>query len=158
MKFSDTLLPAVAGDAVEIDELVVRYRFKRRYRFLWLVVSRLTHQVLAWRVGDRSEKTLQKVWFGVPAEYRRKLVYTDFYEAYATFFAPWQHRPSDKGSGKTSVIEGLNNKWRNRVSGLVRKTVCVQSLDDLNQRLWVVLEAHNRLCLKQLEKLTAATH
>jgi len=83
VSFPDTLLPAVAGDALEIDELVVRFRFKRRYRFLWLVVSRLTHQVLAWQVGDRSERTLQKMWFQVPAGYRRKLVYTDFYEAYA---------------------------------------------------------------------------
>lgn len=158
MSFHDTLLPAMSGDALEIDELVVRYRFKRRYRYLWLVVSRLTHQVLAWRVGDRSEKTLRKLWFEVPASYRRKLVYTDFYEAYAAFFAPWQHRPSEKGSGKTSVIEGLNNKWRNRVAGLVRKTVCVQSLDDLNKRLWIVLEEHNRLCLRQLEKLISTTH
>jgi insertion element IS1 protein InsB len=148
-------LPAIAGDALEIDELVVRYRFKKRYRYLWVVVSRLTHQVLAWRVGDRSERTLRKMWFAVPSAYRRKLVYSDFYEAYATFFAPWQQRPSDKGSGKTSVIEGLNNKWRNRVAGLVRKTVCVQSLDDLNKRLWVVLEAHNRFCLKQMEKLVS---
>lgn len=155
MSFPGTLLPAISGDALEIDELVVRYRSKRRYRYLWLVVSRLTHQVLAWRVGDRSEKTLQKMWFEVPSSYRRKLVYTDFYEAYAAFFRPWQHRPSDKGSGKTSVIEGLNNKWRNRVAGLVRKTVCVQSLNDLNNRLWIVLEEHNQLCLRQLEKLVS---
>ncbi len=141
MSFPDTILPAVKGDAVEIDELVIRYRFKRRYRYLWLVISRLTHQVLAWRVGDRSEKTLQKMWFTVPPAYRKKLVYTDFYQAYAKFFSVWQHRPCEKGSGKTSVIEGLNNKWRNRVSGLVRKTVCVQNLADLNKRLWIVLEA-----------------
>ena len=130
MSFGGTLLPAISGDALEIDELVIRYRFKRRYRYLWLVVSRLTHQVLAWIVGDRSEKTLQRVWFEVPAAYRRKLVYTDFYEAYAKWFAPWQHRPSEKGEGKTSVIEGLNNKWRNRVSGLVRKTFWGQHRDD----------------------------
>lgn len=155
MSFAGTILPAISGDALEIDELVIRYRLKRRYRYLWLVISRLTHQVLAWRVGDRSEKTLQKMWFEVPAEYRRKLVYTDFYDAYGAFFQPWQHRPCDKGSGKTSVVEGLNNKWRNRVAGLVRKTVCVQSLADLNKRLWVVTEAHNKLCLKQLEKIIA---
>ena len=64
--------------------------------------------MLAWRVGDRSEKTLQQMWFQVPPAYRRKLAYTDFYEAYAAFFRPWPHRPCEKGSGKTSVIEGLN--------------------------------------------------
>jgi len=157
LSFPDTLLPAVSGDAVEIDELVIRYRFKRRYRYLWLVVSRITHQVLAWRVGDRSEKTLQKLWLEVPPAYRRKLVYTDFYEAYAKFFRVWQHRPRAKGSGKTSVIEGLNNKWRNRVSGLVRKTVCVQHLDDLEKRLWLVTARHNLDQITQLEKLVLCT-
>lgn len=158
MSFRDTLLPAVSGDALEIDELVIRFRFKRRYRYLWLVVSRLTHQVLAWRVGDRSGKTLQKLWFQVPPAYRRKLVYTDFYEAYAEFFKAWQHRPSEKGSGKTSVIEGLNNKWRNRVSGLVRKTVCVRYLDDLEKRLWLVIAKHNLQQITQLEKLILCAH
>lgn len=155
MSFSDTLLEAVSGDALEIDELVIRFRFKRRYRYLWLVVSRLTHQVLAWQVGDRSEKTLQKLWFHVPPPYRRKLVYTDFYEAYAKFFKAWQHRPCGKGSGKTSVIEGLNNRWRNRVSGLVRKTVCVQHPDDLKKRLWLVTVKHNLEQIARLEKLIA---
>ena len=158
MSFGDTLLPAVSGDALEIDELVVRYRFKRRYRYLWVVVSRLTHQVLAFRVGDRSEKALQKLWFEVPPAYRRKLVYSDFYEAYAKWFAPWQHRPCDKGSGKTSLVEGLNNKWRSRVPGLVRKTVCVQSLPDLENRLWMVIHQHNLLCLERIEKLIASPH
>jgi IS1 family transposase len=67
-------LEAIKGDALEIDELVIRFRFKRRYRYLWLVVSRLTHQVLAWIVGDRSERTLQRLWWQVPPAYRRKLV------------------------------------------------------------------------------------
>ncbi len=50
VSFPDTILPAVSGDALEIDELVIRYRFKRRCRCLWVVKSRLHHQVLAWRV------------------------------------------------------------------------------------------------------------
>ena len=158
MSFSGTLLEAVGGDALEMDELVIRFGLRRRYRYLWIVVSRLTHQVLAWRVGDRGEKTLQKLWLHVPPLYRRKLVYTDFYEAYAKFFAPWQHRPCDKGSGKTSVIEGLNNKWRNRISGLVRKTVCVQHLDDLKRRLWMVMTKHNLDQLTRLEKFLSYPH
>jgi IS1 family transposase len=103
--------------------------------------------------GRWSEKTLQKLWFQVPAPDRRKLVYTDFYEAYAKWFSSWQHRPCEKGSGKTSVIEGLNNKWRNRVAGLVRKTVPVQHLPDLERRLSIVLGKHNRDQIRHLEKL-----
>ena len=158
LSFDDTLLPALPGEALELDELVIRFGFKRRFKYLWLVVSRVTRQVLAWKIGDRSTQTLRSLWFGVPAPHRRKLAYSDFYEAYAKFFAPWQHRPSAKGSGKTSVIEGLNNKWRNRVSGLVRKTVCVRYLEDLERRLWIVTHQHNLLQVKQLEKLIATPH
>jgi hypothetical protein len=67
-----------------------------------------------------------------------------------------QHRPCDKGSGKTSVIEGLNNRWRNCVSGLVRKTVCVQHLDDLKNRLWLVTARHKLEQIAHLEKLLAS--
>jgi IS1 family transposase len=110
-------------------------------KYLWLAISRVTRQVIGFFIGDRSTKSLSTkslsikslstkslmlLWFSLPADYRRKLVYSDFYEAYAKWFASWQHRPGDKGSSKTSVVEGLNNKWRNRVSGLVRKTVCVR--------------------------------
>lgn len=35
--------------------------------------------------------------------------------------------PIGKGSGQTSMVEALNNKWRNRVSGLVRKAVVCAS-------------------------------
>ncbi len=150
-------MPAVAGDALEIDELVIRFRFKRRYKYLWIAVSRLTHQVIGFWIGDRSYKSLWNFWFCLPADYRRKLVYTDFYETYAKLFRVWQHRPCDKGSGKTSLVEGLNNKWRNRVAQLVRKTVCVRYLNNLERRLWIVFENHNQLCLRQLEKLLSPT-
>ena len=153
MSFPGTILPAIKGDALEIDELVIRYRFRRRYRYLWIAISRLTRQVIGFTIGDRSTKSLVRLWFSLPADYRRKLVYTDFYKAYAKWFAHWQHRPCDKGSGKTSVVEGLNNKWRNRVSGLVRKTVCVRYINDLQRRLWLVIEAHNQLRIKQIERV-----
>ena len=143
----------MAGDALEIDELVVRYHRKRCYHYLWVAVSRVTRQVLGFVLGDRSEKSLWQLWFSLPGDYRRKLVYTDFYEAYATFFRSWQHRACAKGSGKTSLVEGLNNKWRNRVSGLVRKTVCVKYEADLEKRLLLVMQEHNQQCRQQVEKL-----
>ena len=143
----------MCGDAVEIDELVVRCYRKRRYRYLWVAVSRLTRQVLGFLIGNRSQKSLWQLWFSLPADYRRKLVYTDYYEAYAAFFRPWQHRPCDKGSGKTSIVEGLNNKWRCRVPGLVRKTVCVQHEADLERRLRLVIEQHNQQCRQRIGRL-----
>jgi IS1 family transposase len=153
VSFARAVLAALVRDAVEMDELVVRFRRKRRYRYLWVAVSRKTRQVLGFCIADRSHRSLWKFWFKLPSDYRRKLVYTDFYEAYAKFFRPWQHRPCDKGSGKTSIVEGLNNKWRNRVSGLVRKTVCVQHEVDLERRLWLVIEQHNQQCRQRMQLL-----
>jgi hypothetical protein len=80
LSFPDTLLPAVSGDALEIDELVIRYRFKRRYKYLWIAISRLTHmvithQVIGFWIGNRSFKCLWEFWFTLPAGYRKKLVY-----------------------------------------------------------------------------------
>ena len=140
-----------------MDELVIRFGRKRRYRYLWLAISRRTRQVVGFWIGDRSFKSLWKFWFSLPGDYRRKLVYTDFYEAYATLFRPWQHRPCDKGSGKTSLVEGLNNKWRSRVSGLVRKTVCVRYLEDLERRLLLVIDKHNRRCRLKIEQANQLT-
>ena len=148
--------PVVApiyGDSLELDELVVRVGTKRRYRYLWIAVSRLSRQVLAYFIGDRSRKSLHQLWQRIPRAYRRKLVYTDEYPVYGDVLRPWQHRPSPKGSGRTSVIEGLNNKWRTRVSGLVRRTVCVQSVPDLDERLRLVFNQHNHMCHDRLMKL-----
>ena len=75
MTWASGLLPALWGDAVEIDELVVRCRRKRCYRYLWVAVSRVTRQVLGFVIGDRSEKSLWQLWFSLPSDYRRKLVY-----------------------------------------------------------------------------------
>jgi IS1 family transposase len=71
-----------------MDELMIRFRFKRRYKYLWLAISRLTRQVVGLCIADRSFATLWKFWFSLPAGYSRKLVCTDFYEAYAGLFRP----------------------------------------------------------------------
>jgi insertion element IS1 protein InsB len=147
------ILPPIQGDSLEIDELVVRYRRKRHYRYLWVAVSRLTRQVLAFVVGNRSWQSLRTLWSRVPPTYRRKLVYTDGYEVYAAFFRPWQHRPSPKGRGRTNVAEGLNNKWRNRLAGLVRRTVGTRCAVDLVRRLRLVFDQHNHLCRRRIKHL-----
>ena len=78
-------LPLVAplfGDSLENDELVVRFGKKRRYRYLWIVVSRLSRQVLAHFVGKRSRSSLRQLRQRIPPVYRRKLVDTDAYHVY----------------------------------------------------------------------------
>jgi insertion element IS1 protein InsB len=151
LRLNQHILPPIPGDSLEIDEWVVRYRRRWRYCYLWFAVSRLTRQVLAFVVGDRSWKSLRTLWSRVPPAYRRKLIYTDEYKVYAAFFRRWQHRPSPKRSGRTSVAEGLNNNWRNRLAASVRRAACMRYKADLVRRLRLVFDQHNRLCRRRIE-------
>jgi insertion element IS1 protein InsB len=152
LRLSQHSLPPIPGDSLEIDEWVVRYRRRWHYCYLWIAVSRLTRQVLAFVVGARSRKRRRTVWSRVPPAYRRQLIYTDAYEVYAAFFRRWQHRPSPERSGRTSVAEGLHNTWRNRLAALVRRTVYLRDKADLVRRLRLVFDQHNRLC-RRIEHL-----
>jgi IS1 family transposase len=131
--------------------LVVRSRRQRHDRYLWVAISRLTRQVLAFSVGDRSWQSLRTWGSCVPPAYRRQLVYTEAAEVDAAFFRPWQHRPSPEGSGRTSVAEGLHRTWRNRLAGLVRRTVGTRCEGDLVRRLRRVFDQHNHLCRRRIE-------
>ena len=55
---------------------------------------------------------------------------------------PDQH----KGSGLTSIVESLNTKWRQRQSGLARRSCGVHPriAVDLSERFGLLVEEHNR--------------
>jgi len=57
-----------------------------------------------------------------------------------------QHHPCDKGAGLTSIAEGLNTKWRQRQSGLARRScrVHLRMGADLSERFGLLVEEHNR--------------
>ena len=118
---------------------------KRHNLWLWTAVSRYSGQILAWVIGSRGWEHLERLWGQVPARWRRRLVYTDGYEAYSAFFAPWQHRPCVKGDGGTCTVEGVNTSLRARCGALVRrsasrsrKSVC------LWERVCWAVRAHNQ--------------
>lgn len=109
-------------------------------------VSRLVGQVLGFALGPRTEEMLALAWTDVPQDYRDKPVCTDHWEAYARFFPPERHTACDKGSGKTSHTKPWNTKWRQRQSGLVRRScgVCERIGDDILERFMVLVGQHNR--------------
>ena len=120
-------------------------------QWLWIAVSRLVGQVLGFALGDRSDAMLALCWSDVPESYRDKPVRTDHWEAYARFFPSWQHQGCDKGSGETSHAEAWNTKWRQRQSGLVRRScgVCERMRDDIVERFMILIERHNAECAKR---------
>ncbi len=89
----------------------------------------------------------------VPPDYCDKPVYSDYLGPYARFFAAGQHHPCDKGSGQTSLVEGLHAKGRQRQSGLVRHWCGVHCKreDDLVERFFLLVEEHNQQAIKHWE-------
>ena len=140
------LVAAPEGDVVEFDvefdELCLR---QSPPLWLWLGVSRLTRRVLGLSLGERTDETLARAWAQVPDDYRGRPVYTDHWGAYARLLPEGQHRPCDKGTGLTSIVEGLNTKWRQRQSGLVRRSCGVHPriADDISERFRLLVDEHN---------------
>jgi len=123
--------------------------------WLWTAVSRLTRQLLGFVIGDRSCESLAIAWADVPLDYRDKHIFSDHWDAYRRFFGPTQHTACDKGSGKTSIVEASNTRWRQRHSGLVRRSCGVYEgiIDDLTERFLILADKHNRWCAKRWEKI-----
>jgi len=142
---------APEGDVIEFDELCLR---QSPPLWLWVGVSRQTRQVLAVALGDRTDETLARAWAQVAAGYQSRLVYTDHWGAYARLVPEGQHRPCDKGSGLTSIVESLNTKWRQRQSGLVRRSCGVhpKMTADLSERFGLLVEEHNRQSARRYQR------
>lgn len=71
----DTLLPAQPEDILEYDEAWSFVLKKINKRWLWTVLCRRTRQIIAFVIGDRSEKTCCCLWNKVPIEYRHCISY-----------------------------------------------------------------------------------
>ncbi len=137
-------------DAVEMDELCINWQ---RNQWLWTAVSRYTGQVLAFVIGNRKWDQIEELWARLPHAWRRRLVYTDGYGAYGSFFSAWQHRPCEKFDGGTSTVEGVNNSLRHRCGWLVRRSSArARDLGLLQRRLALVVAAHNRDTDKRLRR------
>ncbi len=139
---------------IEADELCVRLTPSL---WLWVAASRRVRQVLGFAFGQRDRATLALCWSDVPDDYQDKPVVTDGYQVYPGFFRPEQHRPIDKGDGQiggTSVVESLNTKWRQRQSGLARRSCGVSRRieTDLVERFFLLVEQHNIACQRQWER------
>ena len=149
---SSTLAAARRGDKLEMDELWSFVLHKGNQRWVWLVLCRRTRQVLAAAIGGRDAATCQRLWSRIPEGYRKKYIYTDFYETYFAVLPEKQHRPSAKGSGETNHIERFNNTLRQRLSRFVRKTLWFSKSSRMHWFcLLLFLHDYNRCCVKRFK-------
>jgi insertion element IS1 protein InsB len=124
---SETVIPPDANDAeatvLELDELWSFVLKKTNQAWIWIALCRKTRQVVAYAVGDRSEKTCRRLWEAIPQAYRRGYCYTDFWSAYQAVIPEEQHMAVGKETGETAHVERWNNTLRQRLARFVRKTL-----------------------------------
>ncbi len=109
---------------IQCDEMWFFVGNKDEKYWVWLTLDMSTREIVGAHIGDRSQGGAQALWDSLPPVYRQCAVcYTDFWEAYACMFPKKRHKVVGKESGKTRYIERLNNRFRQHVSRLVRKTL-----------------------------------
>ena len=100
---------------------------------MWIALCRRTRQVVAFYVGDRGEESCRRLWELVPSGYKKSLVYSDFWEAYATVLKDERHHAVGKESGQTNHVERWNNTLRQRIGRFVRKTLSFSKNEIMHQ-------------------------
>jgi IS1 family transposase len=96
---------------------------KDQQAWIWIAFCRKTRQIVAYAIGDRSEKTCQRLWEAIPQVYRVGHCYTDFWSAYQAVIPEEQQRAIGKETGETAHIERWNTTLRQRLGCFVRKTL-----------------------------------
>ena len=108
---------------LELDELWSFVLKKANQAWIWIALCRKTRQVVAYAVGDRSEKTCYRLWEAIPFSYRVGHCFTDFWSAYQAVIPEAQHAAVGKETGETAHVERWNNTLRQRLARFVRKTL-----------------------------------
>jgi IS1 family transposase len=108
---------------LELDELWSFVLKKANQAWIWIALCRKTRQVVAYAIGDRSQKTCLTLWESIPQAYRAAHCFTDFWSAYQAVIPEDQHTAVGKETGETAHIERWNNTLRQRLGRFVRKTL-----------------------------------
>lgn len=122
---------------------------RQNKRWIWLALCRRTRQVVAYAIGDRSERTCRLLWKRIPRSYRKGLFYSDFWESYQKVLPEGQHRAVGKSEGQTNHVERWNLTLRQRLGRFVRKTLSFSKSETMHEICLVLfLHDYNRSCLE----------
>ena len=136
-----TLQPAQPDDTLEVDEVWSFVRKRAWKRWLWTVLCRRTRQIIAFVIGNHSERTCRRLWLRIPREYRGCRSFSDFWKTYAAVFPARTHTCVGKETGETAHMERWNNTLRQRLARYVRKTLSFSKYDRWHYRVtkWFII-------------------
>ena len=116
-----------------LDELWSFVGRKADKRWIWIALARHTRQVVAYFVGDRSERTCRRLWERIPESYKGRSCYSDLWEAYRAVIPEERHEAVGKESGELAHVERWNNTIRQRLARFVRKTLSFSKSDEMHE-------------------------
>jgi len=120
---SSVLAKPCAHEVLEFDELCGFCGKKKNKQWIWAALSRNTRQIVAYVIGDRSEKTFQRLIRKIPIEWLKIQSYSDAWKSYSCLLSKGNHRMVGKETGQTNHIERYWASLRARVSRYVRKSL-----------------------------------
>lgn len=122
-KVAETLSNPIKNEVLELDELWSFVYEKANKYWLWIALCRRTREVVAFFLGDRSEKSCQRLWDLVPENYKHSTTFSDFWAAYEKVIQTGKHTGVGKETGETAHVERWNNTLRQRIGRYVRKSL-----------------------------------
>jgi insertion element IS1 protein InsB len=126
--------PPSEGVVLELDELWSFVGKKANKRWVWIALARHTRQVVAYVIGDRSQRTCRRLWQRIPESYKGgSCYYSDFWEAYRAVIPEERHEAVGKESGELAHVERWNNTLRQRLARFVRKTLSFSKSDEMHE-------------------------
>lgn len=105
---------------LQADEMWSFVGRKAYKRWIWIVFDPIYRVVVAYHIGDRSDKSARALYEKIPALLRSCRFETDDWDSYKKIFDEDKHRI---GKAYTYFIEGFNATIRARCSRLVRKAL-----------------------------------
>ena len=127
--FKSAVLHARKGDTLELDELCGFVGRKAQKRWVWAAMNRSNRQIVAYVIGDRSNRTMKRLTGKIPLDYLKCCSYSDLWKSYRVLLSKGNHQMVDKQSGETAHIERWNCTLRQRLSRYVRRSLAFSKLD-----------------------------
>lgn len=145
---AETLAAARPDDVLELDELWSFVLKKSHKRWIWIALCRRTRQIVAYFVGDRSQKSCRALCQRIPADYKHCHTFSDFWEAYEKVFNSGRHHSVGKESGQTAHVERWNNTLRQRLARFVRQSLSFSKSDIFHELvLRLFIHTYNAQCI-----------
>ncbi|MCY7356223.1 MAG: IS1 family transposase [Rudanella sp.] len=108
---------------LEFDELCGFCGSKKIKQWLWAALCKETRQIVAYVIGDRSEKTFRRLVRKIPLAYLRCQSFSNHWKSYRLLCSKGNHEQVGKETGKTNHIERYWATLRARLSRYVRKSL-----------------------------------